>query len=738
MRDRRTPRGERRKSFYVWSFGLAALFSLVAIASVNQTALDRLTALVFDVYQQIKPRQEAGAPVVVVDIDEASLRTLGQWPWPRPVIARIIDRLGELGAATIAFDMVLAEPDRTSISEVVRDLQALGAEIMLPDDAALPDNDAILAAAFARNNVTAGFVVSNDTSSALPPPKAGFSFAGSDPRAFLVSYSGGVANLPVLTEAAAGAGFFSFPPTRDGVVRSVPLVAQAQEQLYASLAAEALRVAQGAGSYIVRSTGASGEADTGIPAMTALKVGALEVPTGPAGEIWIYYSGLPSMRTLSAALFADSASSATLGEAIAGHIVLIGSSAAGLRDIVATPLTASLPGVRVHAEIIDQILGETFLTRPDWAKGAEVVTALFLGVLLLFLERRAGALVSAFGLVALVAIALAVSWFAFAGYRLLIDPILPAAAVAAVFGVTMPLLLLLTDREKQFVRRAFAQYLAPSLVERLADNPSALTLGGELRQITVLFSDIRSFTTLSEGLDPQDLTTLLNNFLTPMTDVLLRSEATIDKYIGDAIMAFWNAPLDVEGHERRACLAALDMLKALGELNRTTGSSIKIGIGLNSGTCCVGNLGSAQRFSYSAIGDSVNVASRVEGLTKTYRLPILLTESVRAAAGDLAFLEVDRVRVIGRAEPVPLFTVLGDEMVARQADFEKLAAVHAQLLAHYRAAALGEAEATLAEARDRALPGIDRLYEVYAERLQQLRREPPPPGWDGVFEATEK
>jgi adenylate cyclase len=731
-------RGERRKAFYVWSFGLAALFALVAVAAFNRTALDRLTALVFDVYQQVQPREEAGAPVVVVDIDEASLDALGQWPWPRPVLARIVDRLGELGAATIAFDMVLAEPDRTSIAMAVRDLRAMGAEVALPDGAALPDNDAILAGAYARNNVTVGFVISNDTQGALPPPKSGFSFGGSDPRGILISYAGGVANLPVLTEAAAGAGFFSFPPSRDGVVRSVPLVAQAQGRLFPSLAAEALRVAQGAGSYIVRTTGASGEADTGVPAMTALKVGALEVPTGPAGEIWIYYSGLASMRTLSAALFAEEASSAAVAEAVAGHIVLVGSSAAGLRDIVATPLSASLPGVRVHAEIIDQILGQTFLSRPDWAKGAEVVAALCLGVLLLFLERRAGALISAFGLIALVAAALAISWFAFAGYRLLIDPILPAAAVAVVFGVTMPLLLLLTDREKQFVRRAFTQYLAPALVERLADNPAALKLGGEIREITILFSDIRKFTTLSEGLDPQSLTALLNDFLTPMTDVLLTSEATIDKYIGDAIMAFWNAPLDVENHQRRACLAALRMLDALADLNRRAGASISIGIGLNSGECCVGNLGSAQRFSYSAIGDSVNVASRVEGLTKAYGVPILVTETTRAAAGNLAFLEVDLVRVVGRDEPLAVYTIIGDDGFAGGATFPPLAAAHARLIAAYRAADMAAAEAALADARTHVLEGLGNLYDVYEERLRRMRAEPPALGWDGVFVAVEK
>jgi adenylate cyclase len=738
MRVQRSRRGHRRRTFYVWAFGLATLFTLLAITSFNPTALDRLTPLVFDAYQRIQPRAEAGAPVVVVDIDEASIAALGQWPWSRSVVARIVDRLGELGAATIAFDIIFSEKDRTSLGQIARDLEQAGATVIMPAGRRMPDNDAVLAEAFGRNNVTAGLVVSNETEAELPLPKAGFSFAGADPRAFLAEFTGGVRNLPILDEAAAGLGFFSFPPNRDGIVRTIPVVARAQEQMFPTLGVEALRVAQGAGSYIIRATGASGEADTGVPAMTALKVGALEVPTGPAGEMWIYFSGMPSLPTISAATLLDPAQSQPLEDTIAGRIVLVGSSAVGLRDLVATPLAASVAGVRVHAEVIDQIFGGTFLTRPDWAKGAEILAAVLLGVLLLLTEQKAGALGSAAAAIFLVAVALGISWAAFAFGQLLIDPIVPSAAVAAVFGVTMPLLLLLTDRERQFVRRAFTQYLAPSLVERLADNPQALKLGGEIREITILFSDIRGFTSLSEGLDPQELTTLLNNFLTPMTDVLLRSEATIDKYMGDAIMAFWNAPLDVPEHKRRACLAALDMLRALDELNARSGARISIGVGLNTGDCCVGNLGSAQRFSYSAIGDSVNVASRVEGQTKVYGVPVLMTESTYPGAAGLATLEVDLVKVLGRARPVALYTLIGDESVAGTPQFQALAAAHARFITAYRGMHWDAAEQALAEARGAGYNQLENLYTLLEKRIVAMRSEPPPAGWDGVYVSLDK
>ena len=405
--------------------------------------------------------------------------------------------------------------------------------------------------------------------------------------------------------------------------------------------------------------------------MTALKVGNFEVPTGPSGEFRIYFSGLPSVPRISAADFLDPAKAATHADQVAGTIVLVGTSAVGLRDLVATPRSASQPGVEVHAEIIDQILGGEFLTRPDWAPGAEIALAAVLTLLLLAAVLSFGPLLGA-----VAALVLIVSGGARdvvvrlrTGRQLVLDPILPSFSVLSVYLVTTALLLLLTDRERQFVRRAFAFYLAPAMVERLAEDPAALALGGETREITILFSDIRGFTSLSEKMDPQQITGLLNRFLTPMTDVLLASGATIDKYIGDAIMAFWNAPLATADHPRHACLATLGMFKALEELNKNEGTPIKIGVGLNTGSCCVGNLGSEQRFSYSAIGDSVNVAARVESLTKQYGLSILITEYTASQVSDLALLEVDLVRVVGRAEPVAIFTLLGDETHAKSAEF---------------------------------------------------------------------
>jgi adenylate cyclase len=310
--------------------------------------------------------------------------------------------------------------------------------------------------------------------------------------------------------------------------------------------------------------------------------------------------------------------------------------------------------------------------------------------------------------------------------------------VLAVYTVATAVVLLITDREKQFVRRAFGQYLAPAMVERLAEDPNALALGGETREITIHFCDIRGFTSLSEGLDPQDLTRLLNDFLTPMTDVLLKSGATIDKYIGDSIMCFWNAPLPLPNHGRAACLATLEMVRELEKLNQRGNKNLKLGIGLNSGVCCVGNLGSHQRFSYSAIGDAVNVASRVEGLTKQYGVSILVTETTAAQAADLALLEVDLVRVVGRTRPIAVHALLGDAAHAASAEFQTLRDAHKVFLGAYRARRFDSASDALANAASHAPAGLRHLYELYVERLATLRADPPGEGWDGAFTAREK
>jgi adenylate cyclase len=528
------------------------------------------------------------------------------------------------------------------------------------------------------------------------------------------------------------------PAAHDGIVRQIPLISRFEDRLYPALALEALRVAQGASSYLIRSTGAHGEQDTGLPGMVAVKDGSYEVPTGPDGTMWVYFSGQTVANVIPAARLAADEIDPALADLVAGHIVLAGTSAIGLRDLVSTPLASGVPGVFVHAEIIDQILSGTFLSRPDWAVGAEVALAVVLSLLVIAFLPALPALANALIFACAIAIAVTTAWLAFSWHNLLLSPILPVQMSLFAYGVSSGVRLLVSESERRYIRSAFSHYLAPSMVEKLVDNPQSLVLGGENKELTLLFADIRGFTSLSEGLGPTELTEFLNEYLTPMTDVLMGSGATIDKYMGDGIMAFWNAPLDVAEHRRAACGSVLAMQAALAEFNRAFGTSVSVGIGLNTGVCCVGNLGSRQRFDYSAIGDPVNVASRVEGMTKQYGVSNLISGSTAEGADDFALLEVDRVRLVGRDAPTPVFTLLGDAAVARSAEFLALKETHDRFLAHYRAADFDAADAAL-DALDATAPAeLAKLYGILRARVATLRADPPPAGWDGTFRAKEK
>ncbi len=728
----------RRRFLAIWAAGIAATVLVLVAAASPYSPLDRFNALVFDTYQNFKPRAATESPAVVVDIDDASITALGQWPWPRTTLASIVDRLTAMGAVAIGFDVLFSEPDRTSPALSLEQLRGLGFTVAGPSDASDLDHDRLFAASFARAPVISGLALAETTKTPPPRPKAGFSYGGTDPASYLPGYEGSVRNLAILDEAATGIGIISFPPGRDGIVRQIPLVSRYDQALYPALSMELLRIAQGASTFLVRSTGAHGEADTGNPGMIAVKNGNFEVPTDADGSLWIYYTDVPQALVVPAAKVLSASEDPALAEQIAGRIVLVGTSAIGLRDIVSTPLRAGVPGVLVHAEILDQIVSGTFLSRPDWAPGAEVAFAVLLAILVLAFLPWLPSLFN--GLVAASAIGVAISggWMAFTTYNLLLSPVLPVQCSLLAYGVGSGVRLLLSEREKRFIRNAFSHYLAPSMVQQLMDNPRALVLGGEDREITLLFCDIRGFTGISERLGPIELTGFLNDFLTPMTDVLMESGATIDKYMGDAIMAFWNAPIATPDHRRRACESVLRMQTALEAFNKTQPVPVAIGIGLNTGMCCVGNLGSKQRFDYSAIGDPVNVASRTEGMTKQYGLTNLVSETTAEGAGAHALLEIDRVQLYGRGQPTSVYTVLGDAAMARSEDFTALKQMHDRFLALYRARDFATAQAELTGLKDAAPPELHKLYEMFAGRCVELLRNPPPADWDGTYRAEHK
>ncbi|MGE3907331.1 MAG: CHASE2 domain-containing protein [Reyranellaceae bacterium] len=725
---------------------LMILAAALVVNAANPRFIRQLTSFTFDSMQRLMPRTyDPEIPVRVVDIDDESLRKLGQFPWPRTTMAEIFVRLTNAGAAAIVFDGVLAEPDRTSPAAVAREIPTIAADPELRARlAGLPDNDAVLAEVLAQANVVLGFSPTDVASGREPVRKAGMAFAGDDPRLFLRPWPGAITNLEKLEKATAGVGSITTEFGSDNTIRGVPLFFRIGDKLYPSLVAEAIRVAQGASTYVIKSSNASQETGYGEQTgIVSVKIGQFEPLTDGLGQLLLYDTGPRDERFISVA---DVMSESFDEKRVEGMILFVGSSAPGLKDLRVTPLDPVAPGVVVHAQLAEQIIGGVYLQRPDLISGAEFVYLLVIGLLMVFLLPRLGAAWSGAAAVLLIGGALALSWFAFVQFGWLVDAVYPSGVLLILFISGTMFSYIRSEAERRQVRDAFSLYLAPELVREVAADPSRLRLGGEEREVTVMFTDIRRFTTISESLKPAELTRFLNGFLTPMTDIIQSKRGTIDKYMGDAIMAFWNAPLDDVDHAANACRAALEMRERLGMLNSLwrlergeDSPAIEIGIGLNTGPAAVGNFGSDRRMAYSVIGDSVNLSSRLESQTKAYGVDALISEETQKRAPGFAVVELDLLRVKGKREPARIFALMGDSDRRQDSGFAALADAQARFLAAYRAGEFGEAAGLLDEAEQvaTAFGWQQHYYDVMRARLQRLVSQPPET-WDGVFEATEK
>jgi adenylate cyclase len=719
------------------------LFALVPLRLADPRPLEEVRLRTFDLLQVLRPREQTVRPVVIADIDEASLKEIGQWPWPRTVVADLVTRLRELGAVAIGFDIVFAEPDRMSPAVAAASFRGLDAETR-DKLAGLPSNDAVLADAIKR----AGIVVVGQAGAANPAPRpeveaalqTGFAIRGPDPRPFLVTFPGLLRNVLPIEEAAAGRGLFSINPERDGIVRRVPVVMEAQDTLVASLTMEMLRVVTRAGAILVRSNQA-GVGSVAVP--------GLEVPTDRNGQFWVHFNKHDPARYVSAT---DILHGRTPADRFRGRLVLIGTSAVGLLDIKTTPVDPAMPGVEVHSQILENVLTKSLLVHPNYEIGAELVTAVVLGLAIITAAPMLPAsIVLALGAV-LIAGLVGLSWYFFAAHNLLIDFTYPLISCWLIYLVLTFVNYFREQQQRQQIRSAFGFYLSPQLVEQLAKSPERLVLGGEERRMTILFSDVRGFTSISEHYkdDPQGLTHLMNRFLTPLTNAIIDRKGTIDKYIGDAIMAFWNAPVEDDEHEANACDAALAMLERAAALNvelkREADANggvympLRIGIGLNSGPCVVGNMGSDFRFNYSVLGDTVNVASRLESRTKDYRLSMVIgSRTAEGASKKFATMEIDLIQVKGKKQPEAVYTVLGRAELEQDPRCRELRDLNAQMLASYRKQQWDEALSLMDQCRKLADGfGAAGLYDMYGERVAAYRAEPPPPDWTGVYEAESK
>jgi adenylate cyclase len=678
---------------------------------------------VFDQLQRWSPRPvPAQSPTVIIDIDDASLAELGQWPWPRTVFADLIDALARYKPRAIAFDVLFAEADRLSppnLAPLVEPVDSATAQILRH----MPSSEESMAGAMAEVPVILGEAGATTPyrrlSQGVEPP-ARVAWLGEGLEQAIPRFPYGITALPSLAAAAKGLALVSITPEIDGVVRRAPTVADVEGRILPGFFIEAIRVALGQDTII-----ANGVDRT----IRSVSVGSVRVPTDIDGRAWIHYTPRRSELYISAR---EILAGNVPAERITDHIVLIGSSAVSLSDLRVTPIAGNTPGVEVQAQLIESALSDELLRRPARLIGAEQAFVLIGGLLLVWFGTRMPASLFPPLVTLVIALAVVIAWVGFRIADLLIDTAYPAFAIGlSLFWLSMAKYII-EETKRRNLRHAFGHYLSPVMVDRLVSNPSALALNGEKKTLTVAFSDIRSFTTLTETYadDPEALTRLLNRYFTAMTAVVLRRDGTIDKYIGDAMMAFWNAPLDDPQHSLNACLAALAMVRRLDELNTeleaefsASGlpfSPIRTGFGIETGECFVGNLGSAQRFNYSVIGDSVNVASRLESSSKSYAFPIIVGERVQASCPHLAFLELDRVQLRGKQRASRVFALVGDDAVSGDARWPELVSCHQALARALRTGVEGDAKSQLESCR--ALAGALGLSDMLAAFIGSVEK----------------
>lgn len=665
------------------------LLCLLALRSFDPSLISALRGSGFDTLQRLWPREVAQQqPVRVVDIDEASLAELGQWPWPRSQLAKLTNELLDLGAAAVAFDIMFPEPDRMSPRRILSEPQAaavLSASATPLDLGSLPDNDELFAAAMQGRPVILSFASTAAGRGTTAPLKSGFAQTGLDAINAPPRLAGITSNIPMLDMAATGIGSINIDLGRDeGVARQIPLLWSDGQRLYPSLSIEALRVAQGADTLLLH---ASPDMENAI---NSLVVGDLEVALSESGMFHVYYRPDSKELYVSAASLIGGKQREELRPLIEGHIVLVGTSAVGLLDVRTSALGEAVPGVSVHAQAIEQILSGTFLTRPEWAVGMELIFVIAAGLALIlltgWLHPRTSLMV--FAAVATGIIAVTIAFFRGAG--ILVDATFPLLALGLVFLSSIAMKLLVTDRQGRQLRGAFAQYVAPAVLAEIERNPQSLKLGGEMRDVTVMFVDIENFTPLSEKLDPVSLVAVVNRLLDAGSKAILAEQGTIDKYIGDAIMAFWNAPLPMEDHQYHAARAAIGIRKAVAALNEEPdlhklltergAPRLAVRVGLASGPACVGNMGSSERFDYSVLGETVNTAARTEATCKSIGHDIAIAGTLQGRTAELATLYAGSLPMKGKSLPEPVHIVLDDSAHAATDNFQRFRRTYNELI----------------------------------------------------------
>ena len=717
--------------------GLLTLF-FILLAQYDPALLHELRLKSFDFFLRHNPAPLSADPrVIIVDVDSASLEKLGQWPWPRRRIADLVHKITSAKPAVVGLDMLFAEPDSSSPRRLgtldeLQDAPAAVREYLHN----LPDYDRYLAGVLEQSPVPVvlGYVFTNsaaeNTQRERRIPRTGtVLFRGEDPRPFLFSFNGADSSLEMFEQTAQGIGFLNIIPDQDSILRNLPLAVTYGEEIHPSLILSMLQAADEHNNLQV---------ETDRNGVRAVQTGTYRIPVNMHGELIINFSG--SAHTLPYVSAHDILSDQFDPEMFRDAYILIGTSAPGLFDLQAVPTDSAFPGVELHGHALNTILSGNFLHRPEWAKGAELLYICGMSLLLILILSRMEAVKGGLLVFFLTLMTSAFSYRCIVHCHLLLDLVYPLITTWILFTVLTFYNFIVGEKKIRRLRSAFSHYLSPEVVKELLKKQDDLVLDGEERELSILFSDIRRFTSMAEQMSPDDLCAFLNEYLTPMTEAVMERRGTVDKFIGDAIMAFWNAPLDTPNHVFHACECALAMLKELEKLNRAWSDrglpEVRIGVGIHCGVARVGNMGSQQRFDYTVMGDAVNLASRLEGLTRLYGADILVSAAVHdiLKESDFFFRKIDTVRAFGKSTPVTLYQLMG-LCKEQTADNVQERRDHSAALALYNDGAFSRA-ARAFQLLKKQHPR-DRLYEVYSERCSRLA-ENPPEQWSGITDLVMK
>lgn len=746
-------KGEKLKIWRISGIKIALLATLAVliIFYIDPDFLYLLELKTLDLRFLTRGTISTSEKVVLVTIDEKSLDELGRWPWPRTVMARLLDILTLYKPKVIGLDLVWAEPDQNSelkilqaMAQKIKDFQIKNSELenYLNQALAMADHDRMLAQAVANSpRAILGyfFLFSSAESSGQEKHSDNLSTLSaynlvkySSPPAqgaYVFEAEGIQMNIPVISTAAQGAGFFNIFPDRDGTVRWAPLVIKYAGKYFCPLSLAVLQ------KFLDGPPLGLQLAEFGVEKVS---LGEISIPVNEEGRLLINYCGPP--KTFPHYSITDILHGRIPKENFQDKIVLIGATAIGIYDMRVTPFSQVFPGIEIHANIIDTILKQQFLYRPNWVTIFDIINIITVGVILGLILPKTKAIWGTINAGLLFILFPLAAYYLFKYKGIWINMVYPLANIILTNLALTVYRYLTEEKEKKKIRGAFQYYLSPAVVEQILKDPEKLKLGGEKKELTVLFSDIRGFTSFSEQMSPENLVKFLNEYLSRMTDIIFKYAGLLDKYMGDAIMAIWGAPLEQPDHPLRACYTALDMvaeLRTWREKWRDQGMPVlNIGVGINTGPMVVGNMGSEKRFDYTVMGDSVNLASRLEGLNKLYGTSIIISEFTYSfVQGEILGRELDLVRVKGKDQPVRIYELLARSSAATSEQRELVQEFQAGLTA-YQNRQWSKAEAIWKNILQK-FPG-DEPSKLYVERCRMLMQNPPPPDWDGVYSVTTK